>query len=454
MGISRANHDHMSALPSGIYSGLQAFLDAAAFASIVFGPASLPLDVGIQHALVGFVLMQLTVTWLGASRVLLVPVSYEVIPFLARFAAAVTHAINLLPGSKPEAALATVLAGSVLVSLIAALSFAIVAALASRSDGVEVAIGKLLPHPLQAGIFATIGWGLFELAFESLGMSGPIELAQQGKLLTEATTRLWMPAVMLGGVLCVASRYTSHPALFPGFVTAVVLGTHAVRLASGASVTEARTGGWLMAELSGRPCTELWRALSPWNVRFDVLVRPEVAKELLSAALFGPVVNSLLNLILVPPLITPYLDRPFSLASELATHAAGSLALALGGGYSNYIAISNTAVHLKCGGTSRLSCVVAAAVAALFLLVHPLFGLVGLVPTLVVAAICAFIGFDFVYDNLVAPILLADFKTAAIAWLFFGCCRQIGMLPAVLLALPISLLARLMTVTDAAKKKD
>eukprot|EP00966_Prymnesium_polylepis_P317405 7333367-Prymnesium_polylepis.1 len=168
-----------------------------------------------------------------------------------------------------------------------------------------------------------------------------------------------------------------------------------------------------MAELSGRPCSELWKGLAPWNVRFDVLARPDVAKELLSAALFGPVVNSVvraraarsahtprrrasahrcakrargarercagyarlrarhppclfspsqatarcrdraaaalppqLNLILVPPLITPYLERPFSLASELGTHAAGSLALALGGGYSNYIAISNTAVHL------------------------------------------------------------------------------------------------------------
>ena len=301
----------VAALPSGIYSGLQAFLDAAAFATIVFGPASLPLDVGIQHALVGFVLMQLVVTRLGASRVLLTPVSYEVIPFLARFASAASRAIAQSPGSapQPDAALATVLAGSVLVSLTASVLFALVSMFASRSNGVEAMIGKLLPPPLQAGIFATIGWGLFELTFESLGMSGPIELAQEGTLFTEGTARLWGPAVLLGGLLCVASRYSSHPALFPGFVTAITVGTHAVRLGSGASLTEARAGGWLMAELSGRPCWELWRGLNPWNVRPDVLTRPEVAKELLSAALFGPVVNSILNLILIPPLIESMLDR-------------------------------------------------------------------------------------------------------------------------------------------------
>lgn len=35
--------------------------------------------------------------------------------------------------------------------------------------------------------------------------------------------------------------------------------------------------------------------------------------------------------------------------------------------------------------------------------VHPLFVVVGYVPTLVVAAICVYIGVDFLWDNLVAP---------------------------------------------------
>lgn len=38
-------------LSSGIYTGLSVFLDSAAFATVVFGPAGLPLAVGIQHAL-------------------------------------------------------------------------------------------------------------------------------------------------------------------------------------------------------------------------------------------------------------------------------------------------------------------------------------------------------------------------------------------------------------------
>ena len=38
-------------LSGGLYTGLSVFLDGAAFATVVFGPAGLPLDVGIQHVL-------------------------------------------------------------------------------------------------------------------------------------------------------------------------------------------------------------------------------------------------------------------------------------------------------------------------------------------------------------------------------------------------------------------
>ena len=46
---------------AGVYSGLATVIDAAAFTSIVFGPVGLPLTIGLQHALAGFVVMQLLV---------------------------------------------------------------------------------------------------------------------------------------------------------------------------------------------------------------------------------------------------------------------------------------------------------------------------------------------------------------------------------------------------------
>ena len=67
--------------------------------------------------------------------------------------------------------------------------------------------------------------------------------------------------------------------------------------------------------------------------------------------LFGPVINTVLNLVLVEPVIGESPDVP----QELRAHAAGTLAAAVGGGYSNYLAVSNTAIHIKCGGrTSNL----------------------------------------------------------------------------------------------------
>ena len=50
---------------------------------------------------------------------------------------------------------------------------------------------------------------------------------------------------------------------------------------------------------------------------------------------------------------------------------------------------------------STCSCYVGALVAALFFVAHPLFVIVGYVPTLLVAATCVYIGIDLLWDNLV-----------------------------------------------------
>ena len=83
----------LSALPSGLYSGLSVFLDAAAFATVCFLPAGLPIDVGIQHALIGFVLMQSWGCAVSPTGTIVTPVSYEVMPFLAKFAVSASKAM-------------------------------------------------------------------------------------------------------------------------------------------------------------------------------------------------------------------------------------------------------------------------------------------------------------------------------------------------------------------------
>ena len=151
----------------------------------------------------------------------------------------------------------------------------------------------------------------------------------------------------------------------------------------------------------------------------------EALKEMICALLFGPLVNTLLNLVLIGPVI----ERPVALPKELGSHAAGFVATAAGGGYSNYIAVSNTVIHRKCGGKDTLSCLAAAGVAATFLAVHPLFEVVGYVPTLVVAAICVYIGADFLWDNLVEPGVTAS---AMASWAVLALCLAKDMLWGVL----------------------
>ena len=80
------------------------------------------------------------------------------------------------------------------------------------------------------------------------------------------------------------------------------------------------------------------------GVQWKLLLRPDVLYQLASATLFGPVICTVLNLLLVGPVIEEAPDT----SQELRAHAAGSLAAAVGGGYSNYLAVSNTAIHIKC----------------------------------------------------------------------------------------------------------
>ena len=150
-------------IAAGTYSGLVAgFLNCAAVASIVFAPVGLPLSIAVQHALVGFVVTQLVVTKLTGVGALLAVPSFEALPFMARYAVLVSNALG--PDQMPSV-LATVLAGSLAMSLLASAMLAAVSA--SPVDEVE----KLLPPALQAGLFAAIGWSLYLLSYDTLGLS-------------------------------------------------------------------------------------------------------------------------------------------------------------------------------------------------------------------------------------------------------------------------------------------
>ena len=100
----------------------------------------------------------------------------------------------------------------------------------------------------------------------------------------------------------------------------------------------------------------------------------------------------------------------------------------MGGGYPSYLALSDTAVHRKIGGLDKLSCYLAATVSALFLLFYPLCVVVGYVPTLVIAAICVFIGLDFLHDNLIEQTRANGLKQGLAAVAVLLACVQMDML--------------------------
>lgn len=281
-----ANDNVGGNLAAGIYSGLATVIDCAAFTSIVFAPVGLPLTVGLQHALMGFAAMQIVATRFSGLGFILAPTSYEVMPFLAQFASVAAAA-----GASGASLLATVLAGSVLVGLLGAV---LVAATAEAPvDKVE----ELLPPALQAGLFGAIGWSLYLLAFDSLGLSFSLD----GGMLAWSSARLWLPANLLGIGLWFASRSIDSPWLFPGFIGGTTAVVHGIRMLTGTSIAASREGGWLMAAAAGAPVSQLWSGFAPDLIRWDILSSTEGLVPLLCACLFGPVVNTVLNCAWPPP---------------------------------------------------------------------------------------------------------------------------------------------------------
>ena len=126
---------------AGVFTGLQCFIDSIMYASNVFA-GSPDLAIAIQSSLVGYSLMQLFVTYFSGVRVLIAPVSYEVIPFLVSLSAIVRAAV-------PAAALTpTMLAASCVVNGLAALLLGLLSFLPISAEF----MAKLLPPVLQSGV--------------------------------------------------------------------------------------------------------------------------------------------------------------------------------------------------------------------------------------------------------------------------------------------------------------
>ena len=162
-----------------------------------------PTEVAVEEAFFGKSVQ--SALRIGEARgvVLAVP-SFEVLPFLARFAVIVAGAVG---AGAPAAVLATVLAGSVLVCLLSAALLALAALLPVDE------ITTLLPPPLQAGLFSAIGFGLYLLSFDTMGLASP--LAGGRSLLAWPAVRLWLPANLLGLGLWRTSRKTDSPCAPP-----------------------------------------------------------------------------------------------------------------------------------------------------------------------------------------------------------------------------------------------
>ena len=208
--------------------------------------------------------------------------------------------------------------------------------------------------------------------------------------------RLWLPANVLGIGLWFVSRRVDSP--FFSRLHRADDGRRARRPRAHGDVGRGAPAGWLMAEAAGA-ATQLYTSLSPrWSAGTCLqLGRLPVIGERRALRPRGEHGAQL-------PALRPALQDEAQRQAR-APRAAGAGLAAAGGGYSSYVAPSNTAIHRKVGGTTKLSTYVAAAICALFVVAHLLAPSSAMPPSS--SPRSASTSADFLYDNLAEPFAAA-----------------------------------------------
>lgn len=417
---------------AGIFTGLNVFIDCTGLSALLFvGPVLEPsLDIAVKHYLIGFIVTQAFVTMRSrCEQPMITPPGYEVMPGLCQLAAYLVAEVQSEVHTTCQL-ISTVIVGASLVSVLAGLVLT-----AMSWHPAAARLPEMIPEPVKAGVLAVIGWNLWNMSIELVtSLTLPELLQNEALLTTRSGVALWLPGQAAGAVLWLLLRSSEHPMIVPLTLVLVFALVHAMRVGSGMSVEEAQSAHWLLPSTEGRPFWTLWASLDVRAVRWDLLLRGPGLSHVVSAALVGPILNTCLNLALAQS--TTQLDVP----TEMRAHGTAVVAAGCVAGASNYLALSNTAVHEKCGGLTRASSWVAVVCAMVFLVVHETFAVIGFVPRAVIATVCAYAGFDFLWDSLVsgcAP--TAHYATACLTLLL---CNRYGMLQGGALAMLVHVLLR------------
>lgn len=293
---------------------------------------------------------------------------------------AVAAALSVLPAAtNPDTKFATVLMLVMLTTLATGLFFLVVGYF--KWGG----LARFLPYPVMGGFLAGTGW-LLVIG----GLSLAIDLSGDVLLLQIDALEHWLPALIFGVVLLLASQRWKNPLIMPGLIVAGISLFYLVVWQQNISIEQLRHQGWLLAEF---PAGGAWRfplsgeflAQADWSVVFGQVVS-------LAPIVIISVVAMLLNL----NGLELILKRDLDLNRELLVVGFGNLMSGLAGGLPGFSDISFSALNKRlAGGTGLVGFIVSG---LLVLTVFAGASFLGYFPRPVLAGVIFYIGLSLLFE--------------------------------------------------------
>jgi SulP family sulfate permease len=202
-------------------------------------------------------------------------------------------------------------------------------------------LARFIPYPVIGGFLAATGYLLLTGAI-GLGLGGRVTVWNLAPLLDPATLLLWLPWVLIGGGIALASRWNRSDLLLPLVLALALFGFYAILFASGMDLQQAEDASLLLGPFdTGGFIQVLTPSLvfdaDPWAIL-------RAAPTIMVVALLA-ILGTLLNATGLELALTRDLD----LEKDLRATGIANIAGALGGGMPGYQMIPGTLLGQRMG---------------------------------------------------------------------------------------------------------
>ena len=295
--------------------------------------------------------------------------------------AAMSIAVNM-KGAAPEAKFITVVAMVIITSIVSGLFFVFV-------GGFKLSrFVRFIPYPVVGGFVAGTGLLLVQGALGVM-LGKASSLAELNILFRPENLPLWIPGILFGAAVLIASRRLKHFLTYPALLVGAVALFYLVIWISGNTIGQAREMNLLLGPF---PEGALWTPLDlSLLAQVDWRLIVSQASNIAAVALI-----SIVALLLNASALELIAQKDMDLDRELISTGIANIAGGLAGGSVGYHHLGVSSIALRMGIANRLVALFATLVLGLALLSGA--SVLSLIPKFIAGGLILFVGLSFLTE--------------------------------------------------------